>query len=321
VLDALPRLSEIGEVDFAPLADAAPASQLLRDRAAALEEKAQELRRLADDVHTQAVVRRLVDVLDRREEGGLAKAALLVALLDDGEIDLDSYLHTLDRMAGEVRQSLPENADEAARLAALTRYLFEENGFHGGRTNYYHRANSYLNQVIDDREGLPITLSLLFMELGRRLDLKIEGVGLPGHFVVRHVPAEGKPQLIDVFEGAKAMSRREAETLALASAGRPLTEDDLKAADERAIVVRMLGNLLGVAQEKDDKEAMLRYLEAIVAVRPDAAQERGLRAILRQQTGRRAAALADLDWFLEHQPPGIDLDRIREMREYFERDK
>jgi regulator of sirC expression with transglutaminase-like and TPR domain/S1-C subfamily serine protease len=319
MLDALPRLDEIGERDFAPLADAAaPAAQLLRDRAAELDEKAQELRRLAEDVHTQAIVTRLVDVLDGREDGGLARAALLVALLDDGEIDIESYLHTLDRMAGEIRQSLPEDSDEAARLAALTRYLFEENGFHGSRTNYYHRANSYLNQVIDDREGLPITLSLLFMELGRRLELKIEGVGLPGHFVVRHVPAEGEPQLIDVFEGGKPMPREKAEAQALASAGRPLTEDDLKAADERAIIVRMLGNLLGVAQEKDDKEAMLRYLEAIVAVRPDAAQERGLRAILRQQTGRRAAALADLDWFLENQPEGIDLDRIRQMREFFE---
>jgi regulator of sirC expression with transglutaminase-like and TPR domain len=114
------------------------------------------------------------------------------------------------------------------------------------------------------------------------------------------------------------MSRRDAEAQVLGSAGRPLTDDDLKAAAARAIVVRMLANLLGAAQEKDDKEAMLRRLEAIIAVRPEAAQERGMRAILRHQTGRRAAALADLDWFLEHQPPGIDLDRIREMRAYFE---
>jgi regulator of sirC expression with transglutaminase-like and TPR domain len=318
-LDALPSLREIDSDAVARLGDSADAAvNLLRDRAASLEEKARELRGLAGEFHTQSVVRRLVDVLQGREEGGLARASLLTAMLDNDEIDVESYLYTLDRMADEIRQSLPEDAGEDARLAALTRYLFEENGFHGSRTNYYHRANSYLNQVIDDREGLPITLSVLFMELGRRLDLTIEGVGLPGHFVVRHVPAEGEPQLIDVFDGGKPMSRRQAEALVLASAGRPLTEEDLKTADDRSIVVRMLGNLLGVAQEKDDKEAMLRYLEAIVAVRPDAAQERGLRAILRQQSGRHQGALADLDWFLEHQPPGIDLERIREMRAFFE---
>ncbi len=318
-LDQLPDLAALRADDLASLDDvAAPAARLLRDRAEALEKKAQELRRVADDVHSQAVARRLAEVLDGREAGGLAKAALLVALLDNDEVDVDGYLRLLDGMADEIREALPADADEAAKLQTLTKHLFDENGYHGSRTNYYHQANSYLNQVIDDREGLPITLSVLYMELGRRLGLKIEGVGLPGHFVVRHVPADGEPRLIDVFDGGAPMTRRQAEAQVRASAGRPLTEDDLQAADERAIVVRMLSNLLGVAREQDNQEAMLRYLEALVAVRPDATQERGLRAVLRHQTGRRDAALADLDWLLEHQPPGLDLDRIREMREFFE---
>jgi serine protease Do len=321
-VEALPPLASLQPEDLGPLKeDAAPASQLLRARADELEEKAAELRRLAGEIHTQAVAARLANVVDNERDKGLAKAALLIALLDDSEVDVEAYLRALERMAEEIRSSLPDDADEAARLAALTDYLFQQNGFHGSRTNYYHQANSYLNQVIDDREGLPITLSVLFIELGWRLDLNIEGVGLPGHFVVRHVPEEGEPQLIDVFDGGKPMSRREAEMRVLAYAGRQATEDDLAAADERAIVVRMLANLLGVAQERDDKEAMLRYLEAIVAVRPDAVQERGLRAIIRQQTGRRDAALADLDWFLEHRPEGLDLDRIREMRNVFERSR
>src|SRR5690606_2448324 len=101
--------------------------------------------------------------------------------------------------------------DDRARLAAMNQYLFVDNGFHGSRTDYYNRANSYLNRVIDDREGLPITLSVLYIELGQRLGLKLHGVGLPGHFVVRHVPAEGEPQLIDVFEGGQPLSREDAE--------------------------------------------------------------------------------------------------------------
>lgn len=320
-LGGLSSLAALDPAELASLQDAAaPASQLLRDRADALEKQAEELRRLADDIHTHSVAARLSETLVGQDAARLAEAAFLVAALDDAEVDVDGYLRTLERMAEEIKQALPADADETARIKALTRYLFEDNGFHGSRTNYYHHANSYLNQVIDDREGLPITLSVLYMDLGRRLDLKIEGVGLPGHFVVRHVPADGEPQLIDVFDGGAPLTRREAELRVVAHAGRPATEDDLKASDDRAIITRMLANLLGVAQERDDKEAMLRYLEAIVAVRPDAVQERGLRAIVRHQTGRRRAALDDLDWFLEHQPEGLDLERIREMRALFERD-
>jgi regulator of sirC expression with transglutaminase-like and TPR domain len=76
--------------------------------------------------------------------------------------------------------------------------------------NYYNRSNSYLSEVIDDREGLPITLSLLYMELAKRLGVRVEGVGLPGHFVLRHTPAKGTSTLIDVFEGGSRMNRIDA---------------------------------------------------------------------------------------------------------------
>src|SRR6476660_24453 len=108
-------------------------------------------------------------------------------------------------MVDEIKHKLGANSSEAQKLAALNDYLFKDNGFHGSRTDYYHRANSYLSRVIDDREGLPITLSVLYIELASRLGLKVEGVGLPAHFVVRHVPADGEPRLIDVFEGAKPL--------------------------------------------------------------------------------------------------------------------
>src|SRR5438045_2352371 len=114
-------------------------------------------------------------------------------------------------MAEEIKRKFNASASESEKLAALNEYLFKDNGFHGSRTDYYHRANSFLNRVIDDREGLPITLSVLYIELGSRLNLKVEGVGLPAHFVVRHVPADGQPQLIDVFEGAAPLTREAAE--------------------------------------------------------------------------------------------------------------
>src|SRR5204862_766334 len=132
------------------------------------------------------------------------------ALLDNDEVDVEAYRKEVDRMGRDLTATLPKDADDKAKLAALNKYLFTQRGFHGSRGDYYHKSNSYLNEVIDDREGLPITLSVLYLELARRIGVKVEGVGLPGHFVVRHVPAKGDPQLIDVFDGGKALSRQDA---------------------------------------------------------------------------------------------------------------
>ena len=205
----------------------------------------------------------------------------------------------------------------SARLAALTKYLFEDNGFHGSRTEYYHRANSYLNRVIDDREGIPITLSILYIELAKRLELQVLGIGLPGHFMVKHLAKDGTEQLVDVFEGGVKLSRAEAAAKLRAIANLELNDSHLRPFGAIEILQRCLRNLLSLAQEDKDREAMLRYLEALVVLDPDAVQDRGLRAVVKFETGRRDAAIADLDWFFEHRPEGLDLDRIREMQDYF----
>jgi regulator of sirC expression with transglutaminase-like and TPR domain len=196
----------------------------------------------------------------------------------------------------------------------LNRYFFKERGFHGSRADYYSRSNSYLSEVIDDREGLPITLAILYMELARRLGLKVEGVGLPGHFVVRHVPAKGEPRLIDVYDGGVVLSRDEAARKAEAISGQPLREAHLAGIGKKATVVRMLHNLLNVADREKDSAAILRYLDAIVAVDAEAAEARALRAGVLYQQGDRQGALKDVDWLLEHEPDGLDLDRVRQMR-------
>src|SRR5205085_6156381 len=127
----------------------------------------------------------------------------------------------------DLAAAAPNGADDKARLAALNKYFFTEHGFHGSRSDYYNKANSYLNEVLDDREGIPITLSILYMELARRLGVKVVGVGLPGHFVVKHVPAKGDNQLIDVYEGAQSMSKVEAAKLVESCTGQPRSGEQL----------------------------------------------------------------------------------------------
>lgn len=204
-LKSLPPLAQTDEKTIQSLADdqSADAHAAILSRASELESQAAELKRLAADVRTASVTIELSRFAGPDiAKPDLLRAALTIARLDEEELDIEAYVKHVERIAAEIRNKLPANSSEQQKLTALNEYLFQDSGFHGSRTDYYHRANSHLNRVIDDREGLPITLSVLYIELGSRLGLKIEGVGLPAHFVVRHLPTEGEPQLIDVFEAA-----------------------------------------------------------------------------------------------------------------------
>ena len=207
------------------------------------------------------------------------------------------------------------SVDDAGKLSALNTYLFKDNGFHGSRTNYYSRSNSYMNEVIDDREGLPITLCVLYLELGRRIGLRLEGVGLPGRFVVRHVQEQGKGQLIDVFEGGQLIDRQRAGELVQSAIGKPMTDADLKAYSKEQIILRMIRNLLGVSFKPRSPSRVLPYLDAILALQPDDWRMRWARAELRAQAGRYQAAMEDTSWLLEHHPPQVDLRIIRRLHQ------
>lgn len=318
-IDKLPPLEKLTPELLAPLTEARAAGiGQLRIRAQELRQRADALEKMAGEVHSRLAISELARLSGpAAEKPDLLRGALFIARLDEEDVDVESYVQQVERMARDVQEKLADKATDADKIAALNKYLFEENGFHGSRFDYYNRANSYLNRVIDDREGLPITLSVLYLELASRLGLKMEGVGLPSHFVVRHIRVEGEPQLIDVYEGGQPLSREDAEKKVLTATGEPPTDEHFRPSTERQILLRMLQNLLGVAQGKQDKEAMLRYLEAMIAVDPELARERGLLAIVRFETGRRDAAVSGLDWFFDQKPAGVDLDQVRQMQEYF----
>jgi regulator of sirC expression with transglutaminase-like and TPR domain len=320
----LPSLAEMtpGSLDDLSGPHARQSAEVIARQAKQLRQRAEELDRIAAAVRDQATIAELAKLIKPdTDDVDLLRACLVLAKLDGEEIDVDEYVRAVDHMAGEIQAKLSESADEAAKIAALNKYLFEENGFHGSRTDYYHRANSYLSRVIDDREGLPITLSILYSELAGRLSLKVVGIGLPGHFIVQHQPIQGEPQLIDPFEEGELLTREKAAEKVSLFAGRAMQESDLVPPTDKAILLRVLSNLLGVAQRKSDREAMLRYLDAMLVIDPSLSRERGMRAIVRHETGRRAAAVSDLDWFLQKSPEGVDIEKIREMREVFQKEQ
>jgi serine protease Do len=316
-LEELPSTEAI-RADVAGKTPSNPATlSALRSRARQLEAQAARMRQLAGLLHQESVLADLRKVMNRKEpELDLLRAVLLIARLDNEEVDVAHYVAEVDRLAKQINEKLPKGADEAAQLAALNKHMFTEKGFHGSRGDYYNRSNSYLSEVIDDREGLPITLSILYLEVGRRIGLHLEGVGLPGHFLVRHVPRGSPPTLIDVFEGGKTLSREEAIRKSQEITGNEVDDEELAAVPKKAILVRVLRNLLRVAEKERDTTAALRYADAVLTISPDSAIDRGLRAGLRLQNRDRKGALEDVDWLLEHRPDGVNLDRVRQMKRF-----
>ncbi len=297
--------------------DGLVASNVLRGKAKELEQQAERLRQLANDVHVKKVQAQLKSLIEGKEDAkiDLLAAALWIAALDNEELDVADYCHEIDDLATDLKKTLPADADDAARLAALKKFFFEELGFHGGRLNYYARSNNHLNEVIDDREGMPITLSILYIEFGRRIGLNLVGVGLPGHFVARHEPKEGDTVLVDVFEGGGTMTRKEAEERLFKLNGRVVRDEHFATTKPRDILIRMLSNLLRSAQEEKDAEGMYRYVDTILTLNPDDGDYRAMRFEIGAFTKRIDQARADADWLIKFQPPNVNLPQVEAIRD------
>ena len=292
-------------------------SDVLRREAVLLEKRAQRLRELAVAVQAQRVQNELKEVVGEATVD-LLRAALLIAKLDNEELDVDAYLGEVEDMVSDIKAGLGSQANEAEKLAALNEFLLQKSGFHGSRTNYYHRSNSYLNEVIDDREGLPIALSVLYMEMARRLGLKVVGVGLPGHFVVRFEPKMGESQLLDPFENAKPLTAAEGDAFIRNWFRRPPSEEEfeevqkvfLKATTPQAVLVRMLTNLRGIAERDRDMDSILRYLSTSLVIDPENIEARAMRIDIQIRTQRLRAAISDIEWMLEKRPEGMNIGQV-----------
>lgn len=309
-----------GEVDAEVIDRFTPEGELavvaLRERAKVLDQQAAKVRQLAAAVAERRVLADLQKELDQEEAKiDLMHAALLIAKLDNDELDVAAYRGHIERLADELKSRLPAEADDAGKLKALDDFLFTHHGFHGSRGDYHNRRNSYINDVLDDREGLPITLSLVYTQLARSIGVNVVGIGLPGHFVVAWQPSQGQQELIDVFEQGQRLTREQAQSRVLAATGQPLDDEQLKPVEKRAWLVRMLRNLQSLAGRGRDLPALLRYVDAILTILPDSADDRMYRAVYRYQNGQGRLALDDIDWLLAHEPPGIELERVAELRE------
>jgi regulator of sirC expression with transglutaminase-like and TPR domain len=256
---------------------------------------------------------RLVDAAN--DDFDLAEAALLIAQEEQPELDVAAYLRRLDALAAEVRARLSEPSTPAATLARLNELLFHKERLSGNATDYYDPRNSFLNEVLDRKIGIPITLSVIYMEVGRRLGMNIFGVGFPGHFLVKYMGPDGEV-ILDPFHGGTSLTHEQlAQKLRdMYGEGNPFLAQIprlLTPASKREILIRMLRNLKGVYLQKNDFPRALNAIDRIVLVDPTLATEFRDRGAVHQRLGQLQAATQDLRRYLQMAPQAQDAEAIR----------
>ena len=241
----------------------------------------------------------------------LARAALLVAAESDPRLDVDSQLHTLDSWAAELRARLEPGWNNLQKLARLRSFVFEELGFRGDSKDYFSPSNSLLHQVMERRLGVPLTLSIIFMELGWRVGIPFEGVGFPGHFLVR-LTGEPRDLVLDPFNHGRTMHEEDCRRLLDEVTGGRLEFDGrlLASVTKRDIITRLLMNLKGAYLRANQDEGALAAVERLLLIHPEDLDEVRDRGLLLYRLQRFGAALDALSAYLAARPDAADRDNI-----------
>ena len=242
----------------------------------------------------------------------LATAALLIATDEYPGLDVQRYIDDLDQMAGRAREAASGLVERADILLAINSILFVEYGYSGNRQNYYDPRNSYLNQVIDRRTGIPITLSIIYMAVADRVGLRLAGVGMPGHFLVKHEGPSGD-LFLDPFNGGSFIDAAGcARLVADISGGQlELRAEHLSAVGNKHILTRVLANLLGIYSEGNDFARAIRTVDLILAIHPNQADYIRNRGFLLAEAGRDREAIESLEKYLRLSPDTPDASEVR----------
>ncbi|MGE5241743.1 MAG: SirB1 family protein [Bacteroidota bacterium] len=257
------------------------------------------------------------------QELNLAEAALLIARDEYPALDVEAYLRQIDELATGVQQRLPAQAGLEDTLVALNQFLFVEQGFSGDMDNYDDPRNSFLNEVLDRKRGIPITLSILYLEVGRRLGLPLKGVSFPGHFLVKFTTREGEV-VLDPFSGGCLMSKEDLEqmledTFGAAEAAYAPLERLLISANKKEILVRMLRNLKGAYLRRERHDKALTVVNQILLIQPDQPDEVRDRGRIYEHLECYRAALENYQSYLAQRPGAGDAPdvhkRIAELKQ------
>jgi regulator of sirC expression with transglutaminase-like and TPR domain len=248
------------------------------------------------------------------ESVSLARLVLQIAVSEFPELIVEAQLEKLKTIASEIQRRLSPGADDNETLEKAHEHLFDELRFQGDRHQYYDPTNSYLNKVLSRCMGLPILLCVAYLDIGERLGLPMEGVGLPGHFIVRYKGGIGsKERFIDPFNRGKVLDRAGCRAMVeqLTGGRLPWDDDYLCGVDNRYILTRILNNLKGAYHRLADLNRALRVQNYLVALNPDSPHEYRDRGLIYVQLESSRGALADFSHYLTLLPSAPDADVVK----------
>jgi regulator of sirC expression with transglutaminase-like and TPR domain len=244
----------------------------------------------------------------------LGRAALLIAKGEYPSLDIETYLERFDQMASAIKElpGIKSTDDIEETINAISSYLFDELNFRGNKDNYYDPKNSFLNEVLDRKTGIPITLSVIYIEVARRLGIKVDGVGMPGHFLLKCSIGE-HDLLFDAFNAGKILTETECEQLLNNIYGEKAKfhPSYLKPVKKREILRRMLGNLKNIYISGGDSARALSIVERLLAIEPDSISEIRDRGLLNFNLNRLSASLKDLETYLAKCSEGPEAEAVR----------
>jgi regulator of sirC expression with transglutaminase-like and TPR domain len=242
----------------------------------------------------------------------LLEACFWVAAEEYPDLDVGQGVHRVHLLSAEGARRVHRLTNPFARLDGLQTYLFEELGFRGNEDEYDDPRNSFMNEVLDRQLGIPLTLSILFMEIARAAGFEARGIGLPGHFVTK-VTFNDRSMLVDPYHRARVITVEDCIQLVSRTTGRPslFRRDQLEGIDERTTLARMLLNLKHLYLKRDDHLRALSAVERLLLINPQDPTEIRDRGFLNAQLGRPGEAVADLESYLAASPAAPDADSVR----------
>jgi len=256
--------------------------------------------------------RRLRELIQENDTFDVVEAALLIAADEYPDLDIAREKRRLESVSMEAERRLTRIQNPFARLDGLRAYMFEELGFRGNTESYDDPRNSYINEVLNRRIGIPLSLSVVFVEVARAAGFEACGIALPGHFIAQ-VGLGGRRILVDPFHGGHVITEDDCRNLVARSTGKAslFRPSILVPAMPRAIVVRMLINLKRIHLNREDYTRALGAVERILIATPDDAREIRDRGFLLAHLGNSSAAVADLENYLSVAPSAPDAEAVR----------
>ena len=248
------------------------------------------------------------------EQIDLLAAAFAIARTEYPELNSAEQIHRVNQLAMRVKRLVRPAADPRDIVWALNYVLFEVESFRGNRDDYYDPRNSFLNDVLDRKLGIPITLSVLYMEVARRVGFPMSGVGMPGHFLLKYYDIDGRDTLIDVYENGRIVSAADCQGRLdqIYSGQVPLQPEFLQPVGRRQILTRVLNNLKSIYLNSRNFRKALPIVDLILTIYPRSPEDVKARALLRYSVGQLRGAVEDFEDYLKMSPEASDADDIRQ---------